>query len=563
MFPDHSQHRGLGAPPGTVPLEGKRIGIFIKYQVFILTAGIFRLDLQRSASGVIILQPKPTRDPNDPLNWKIWEKYLNFGLVLLYSLLVFAFIGASTPTWAPMNIELGYSYEILQDSYAVGSAALCIGALIFIPTALKFGRRPVYVMSTLLQFGVAIWFAKIQTVADLMLVNAFSCLLGALAEVIVQMTVADIFFIHQRGMMNTIYVWIMVIGSALGPLAAGYVTTSQGWRWVWWWMAILFGISFLLFLFFYEETKFLGCIEGLAPVNQPQREDSAGPQDNMNEKEAENNLDAEVGGGMFELTTSDIDLSISRKTYLQRFSLWSSSPGSLEFFLHHIYQPLIVTFTFPAALYVAVVYGMLTALWQVMITVVASVMPEPPYAFTASQIGLMSLAPFIGTTIGSVIVAPLSDRLVLRLATRNGGVFEPEMRLWILLAFSPLIPVGTLLFGYSLGNAQPWYFVAIGYGLYGLAMGPISSTSLTYLTDAYTNIVADSVAGVTFIRNIFATIFVFALTPWATAVGIANVFLTMGILLSIVLIPGTIAFLYYGKSIRRWTTGRYHRYSAL
>ncbi|KAJ5502098.1 major facilitator superfamily domain-containing protein [Penicillium fimorum] len=541
MLPGDSHHRGSGSPPGTVPLE----------------------DLQRSVSGVIILQPKPTRDPNDPLNWKIWEKYLNFGLVLLYSLLVFAFIGAATPTWGPMNIELGYSYETLQDSYAVGSAALCIGALIFIPTALKFGRRPIYVISTLLQFGVAVWFAKIQTVADLMLVNAFSCLLGALAEVIVQMTVADIFFVHQRGMMNSIYVWIMVIGSALGPLAAGYVTTSQGWRWVWWWMAILFGISFVLFLFFYEETKFLGCIDGLTPVNHAQREDSAGSQGNMKGEELEKELDPEVGERMSQLNTPNIDPSISRKTYLQRFSLWSSSPGSLMFFLRHIYQPVIVTFAFPAALYVAVVYGMLTALWQVMITVVASVMPEPPYNFTASQVGLMSLAPFIGTTIGSVIVAPLSDRLVLRLAKRNGGVYEPEMRLWILLAFAPLVPAGTLLFGYSLGNSQPWYLVALGYGLYGLAMGPISSTSLTYLTDAYTNIVADSLAGVTFIRNLFATIFVFALTPWTASVGIQNVFLTMGIIMAIILIPGTIAVLYYGKSIRCWTTDRYRQYSAL
>ncbi|OQE36331.1 hypothetical protein PENCOP_c012G03271 [Penicillium coprophilum] len=462
-----------------------------------------------------------------------------------------------------MNIELGFSYEILQDSYAVGSAALCIGALMFIPMVLKFGRRPVYVMSTLAQFGVAIWFAKIQTVADLMLVNAFSCLLGALAEVIVQMTVADIFFVHQRGMMNTIYIWIMVIGSALGPLAAGYVTASQGWRWVWWWMTILFGISFVLFLFFYEETKFLDCIDGMAPVNHPQRENLARSRDNLKEAEFEKVHDAEVGEKILELNTPDIDLSISRKTYLQRLSLWSSSPGSLKFFLRHIYQPLIVTFSFPAALYVAVLYGMLTALWQVMITVVASTMPEPPYNFTASQVGLMSLAPFIGTTIGSMIVAPVSDRLVVRLAKRNGGIFEPEMRLWILLVFSPLVPAGTLLFGYSLGHTQPWHFVAIGYALYGLAMGPISSTSLTYLTDAYTNIVADSLAGVTFLRNLFATIFVFAVTPWTAAVGIGNVFLTIGVLMSIILIPGTIAFLYYGKRIRHWTTDRYHRYSDL
>lgn len=391
-----------------------------------------------------------------------------------------------------MNTELGFSYEILNDSYATGSATLCVGALMFIPIALKFGRRPVYVFSTLLQCGVAIWFAKIQTVADLMLVNALSCLLGALAEVIVQMTVADTFFVHQRGMMNTIYVWILVVGSALAPLVAGYITVSQGWRWVWWWMTILFGVCFALFLCFYEETKFVDCITGLAPADLTQQPVSVfSPRGEKEDRKMKEHINTEFDGitcMRFGSTAPEIDLSIPRKTYLEKLSLWSPSPGSLKFFVRHTYQPLVVTFTFPAAFYVSVVYGALTATWQVMITVVASVMPEPPYNFNASQVGLMTLAPFIGTTIGSLLVAPVSDRLVLRLAKRNGGLFEPEMRLWILLVFAPLVPTGILLFGYSLGNSKPWYIVAIGYAIFGLAMGPVSSASLTYLTDAYTNV---------------------------------------------------------------------------
>lgn len=362
----------------------------------------------------------------------------------------------------------------------------------FIPIALKFGRRPVYVFSTLLQFCVAIWFAKVQTVADLMLVNAFSCLLGALVEVIVQMTVADTFFVHQRGMMNTIYVWIMVFGSTLAPLVAGYITVSQGWRWVWWWMAILFGVCFVLFLLFYEETKFVDCIAGLAPADLIQQPISVfSPSGEKVDEKPRENMGREFDGKActrFGSTAPGIDLSIPRKTYLEKLSLWSPSPGSLKSFAQHMYQPLVVTITFPAAFYVSVVYGILTATWQVMITVVSSVMPEPPYNFDASQVGLMSLAPFIGNTIGSLIVAPMSDRIVLRLSKRNGGLFEPEMRLWILLVFAPLVPAGILLFGYGLGNGSPWYIVAIGYAIYGFAMGPVSSASLTYLTDAYTNV---------------------------------------------------------------------------
>lgn len=132
-----------------------------------------------------------------------------------------------------MNQELGFSYTILNDSYAIGCGTLAFGAFLLIPFALKYGRRPIYIVSTALQLGVSIWSAKLQTVADIMLINAFSCLLGALAEVICNMTIADVYSVHQRGRMTSFYVWVTNVGGSLAPVAAVYITRSQGWRWVW------------------------------------------------------------------------------------------------------------------------------------------------------------------------------------------------------------------------------------------------------------------------------------------------------------------------------------------
>lgn len=218
-------------PPGTVRIE---------------------LLMPTTKASEIILQPRPSDDPNDPLvccsmlygccqraltqsaqNWTKKEKYWNFFLVNFYTLMVFAFIDAATPTWGPMGTELNFSTPILNDSYAIGCGTLSIGAFILIPFALKYGRRPIYIFSTILQFGMCVWAARIYTVADLMNVNVWQCLLGALAEVIVQMTVADMFFVHQRGLMNSIYIWTQNFGSNMSMLAAGYITVSQGWRWVW------------------------------------------------------------------------------------------------------------------------------------------------------------------------------------------------------------------------------------------------------------------------------------------------------------------------------------------
>jgi MFS family permease len=92
-----------------------------------------------------------------------------------------------------MMEELSFTIELLNNGYATGSAALAVGALIFIPFALKFGRRPIYLISLIGQIAVMIWSAKMQNSADLILTNLFNCLFGALAEVIVQMTIAGVF----------------------------------------------------------------------------------------------------------------------------------------------------------------------------------------------------------------------------------------------------------------------------------------------------------------------------------------------------------------------------------
>lgn len=52
-------------------------------------------------------------------------------------------------------------------------------------------------------------------------------------------------------------------------------------------------------------------------------------------------------------------------------------------------------------------------------------MLDPPYNFTATAIGLMNVAPFVGTTMGTLICGPLSDWLVLKLAKKNHGIYEP------------------------------------------------------------------------------------------------------------------------------------------
>lgn len=324
-----------------------------------------------------------------------------------------------------------------------------------------------------------------QNVADLMLVNILSCIVGALSEVIVQMTVADIYFVHERGLMNTIYYWFMTLGTSLAPLAGGFITLSQGWRWVWWWMAILFGAGLLAFIFLYEETMF-----AIEPINGVAVSQEGKPTpESKKDTEAFAHGDTEATKGeLVPYEPVEIDYSIPRKSYWQKLSLWTNAPIPFDQVAKHSYRPFQIMFSIPAVFFMAVEYGVMTATTTVPVTTLSSVMTLPPYNFGSAQIGLMGIPPFVGTCLATLICGPLSDTLALRLAKRNGGIFEPEMRLWLCLIFTPLVPAGLFMFGIGLNNGSHWLLPAFGLGISAFGVVPASSVALTYLTDAYTDV---------------------------------------------------------------------------
>lgn len=198
----------------------------------------------------------------------------------------------------------------------------------------------------------------------------------------------------------------------------------------------------------------------------------------------------------------------------------------------------------------------------------------------------MGLPPFIGTALAAVICGPLSDYLIIYLSKRNKGVYEPEMRLWVILMFAPFVPAGLLMFGIGLNNGLPWPILAIGLGLVGFGTTPACSISLTYLTDAYTavrmgtfrnalhpvfrrretdslgtiQIIADSMVGVTFVRNSISTIFVFALTPWIVSAGITGFYISFSVIVGTILL-GLVIFVVFGRKFRVKSAVRYRHFA--
>jgi len=96
------------------------------------------------------LFPIPTADPNDPLNLPKWRKYCCLISVVLFTLVGNASILMPAPFIIPWTIEYGVTAQEAStvETYPVLMYALI--NLIWVPFALKFGRRPVWLLSVII-----------------------------------------------------------------------------------------------------------------------------------------------------------------------------------------------------------------------------------------------------------------------------------------------------------------------------------------------------------------------------------------------------------------------------
>jgi hypothetical protein len=206
--------------------------------------------------------------------------------------------------------------------------------------------------------------------------------------------------------------------------------------------------------FFYEETKYIGPITGICQANGPNP--SVHTEPNLYEKAAN---DKETSGGDPIPTISHledpsvyINRNIPLKSYRERLPWFVNSPGSFASFIRHIYQPFQVMGLFPIVSFACLQYGTAIAWLAILATTEASLFALPPYNFSTIAIGNLNIAPFIGFLFGSVFGGPINDWSIVRLARRNRGIYEPEMRLRLYIIPVLAMAAGLLMYGLTLAK---------------------------------------------------------------------------------------------------------------
>ena len=279
--------------------------------------------------------------------------------------------------------------------------------------------------------------------------------------------VSDLFFVHQRGTMNGIYLVIVIVGNYLGPVAAGYVAVSQNWRWVFWYCTIFMGIVCLIMIFFLEETKYTPpAMDGHEVVVS----NSIDSQDDTLTKIDSTTKQPIPRMGSISIVASEaaaqntdrrrlveIDHSIPLYSYRKRHAWWSLEKQATSVnrsLWMHFFQPFQILFTFPAVMFTALQYGFLIAMLAILAVTQATLYPFPPYNFSPIGVGNMNLPPAIGAILGSLFGGPLNDYFILQVAKRRGGIYEPETRLWLFLIPGAFMPAGLFMYGLTISKVS-------------------------------------------------------------------------------------------------------------
>ena len=182
----------------------------------------------------LILDPQPEESPNDPLNWPAWRRdaaLLSLGLYCMVG-------GGMTPILAAgfNNVAATFDVTTQQVSFTTGlyMLGLGIGSVIASPTAIQFGKRPIYLIGAVLFILSSIWCALAPNYVNLVVARIFQGIAVSPVECLPSATIAEIFFLHERAYRVGIYTLLLLGGKNLVPLVSAAIIQSMGWRWVFW-----------------------------------------------------------------------------------------------------------------------------------------------------------------------------------------------------------------------------------------------------------------------------------------------------------------------------------------
>ncbi|KAI8375450.1 major facilitator superfamily domain-containing protein [Blakeslea trispora] len=321
------------------------------------------------------------------------------------------------------------------------------------------GRRIVYLLATSLYILSTIGCGLSHSIGLFISMRAIQAIGASAAQAVGAGTITDLFEVHERG---------PLIGPVIGPIAGGFINEYMRWRFIFWFLAVMGGITFLLILFFLPETSSL-ILKRRAVADKLKNVSSSTIETEVEEEE---------------------DVS-------QNNSFWKSMTRPFKFLL----KPTVVIATTPYSMAYGFMYFVIASLPHQM---------SLHYRFTSYQIGLSFLANGMGNAVGAYISGKLSDRQINKhlqkdiqqeKTTLGSGLESRISPMWIGIV---LLPLGELVYGWCMQFNVHFIATLSGLFILGLGVGVVQTPCNTYIVDIYQKHSASAMSVANFLRCISA-----------------------------------------------------------
>ncbi|KAL5052175.1 hypothetical protein BDW71DRAFT_193582 [Aspergillus fruticulosus] len=444
-------------------------------------------------------------NPKHPRNWPTTRKAYDIGLIIF---LEFYTLTSQATTAKDARHEFGIDLTLAVflsiSTYALAQA---FGNVVFPPYSEAFGRKKLYIVSTVLFSGFSVTIAAVHSLGAMVAGRTLTGLVSAVPTVIITGSIEDMFNARDRIWLVFAYMVVANFAVAMGPVMSGYITAHLGWRWVYYVSGIVTGVVSVLLLGIRESRPSL-------------------------------------------LLTWEVE-KLRRMT--GDMSLQALNPDevpNLRIFVREgLVRPLRLFFTEPIVFACSLMSGCSVALLYLFTESLPTIYESMGFAQPESNL------PFFAMGIGFLpsVLVRLMDQHIAAQRHRDGLPLLPENKLAGICLGAPFLAVGLWWFAWMVPPTicgVHWFVTLIPLFFVGFALNEFGTVLAGYLADSYHSYAASAFAAMSLARSLLSSVFPLVAPKMFGALG-ANIALSVLAAGAMVFCPVPFIFRYYGQSLRK------------
>ena len=447
----------------------------------------------------------------NPRNWSKCKKYVNMAIFALFSLMGPYASSMVAPAGTAINKKMHFASKLEQNlMVGVYMLAFVFGPLMSAPVSESVGRRKVVLFCHAIFIVFNIGSAVSNTKAQMIVLRFFTGLFSGAMIPMGGGVISDMFEVHERGLAMSMYTIAPVLGPTLGPLVSGWIIVGWGedkWRWVFWISTILAGFIWIL--------GFLFAFESYAPTLLRKKA-----------RKLRESTGEQAYHSLFDTQIETITQKVKRILLRPFIFMFTELPVGLP------------------TLYVAIIYG---CFYMCVVSV-----PDAFGKVYHYNEGISSLQN-IGLGLGEVLCGQAGGYFVdfsYAYLCKKYNKRLPEYKIPLLMITVFFMPLGLLLYGWTVEYHKVWIAPDIGLFLVGgSVIGSILQVQM-YMVDLMTIYASSALSATISSRGLFSFTFLLYSDTMFRNLGYGWAMSLMALICAVIGIPAPFLLWKYGPMLR-------------